>query len=120
MILTFDDPDGLDDEHIDFDNLDGDGIGPNNELAVHYELDEDRAEYGGPNDDNPNGCAVLTPLDALKDHNPKLGEALSDGFSRSSKKIFTGTFILNFVLLLVEQQPGNDKKGQTGDGNTEE
>ena len=79
MILTFDDPDGLDDNHIYFDNLDSDHIGANNELAVHDELNEYRAEYGGPNDDNPNGRAVLTPLDALKDHNPKLGEALSDG-----------------------------------------
>ena len=79
MILTFDDPDGLDDNHIYFDNLDSDHIGANNELAVHDELNEYRAEYGGPNDDNPNGRAVLTPLDALKDHNPKLGKVHSDG-----------------------------------------
>ena len=68
MTITPNDPDGLDDNHVDLDGLDGDLIGPNNELTIHDKLDEDHAEYGGPNNDDPDEHASLNGThDALED-----------------------------------------------------
>ena len=59
MTTQSDNPDSLDDDHVDLDSLDGDLIGPNDEPIIHDDLDEDHNEYSGPNKDDPNKHASL-------------------------------------------------------------
>ena len=71
MTIRPDDPDGLVNDHVYIDGLDGDLIGPNNELTVHDKLDEDHVEYSGPKNDDPDKHTSLNGThNALKDRNP--------------------------------------------------